>query len=170
MRIGTCSNETELAELLRRGHWPEASSPEMRAHVAGCTTCSRHVLLTQAFARERATASAAARLDSPGALWWRAQLRRRNAALERIARPMLGAQIFAIVVALVAAALFLASQVKHGLGWFAWLAEVPRALRLQALLPASGLNWSAGAWILSALLAIFVLLSGVFAYIASDKR
>jgi hypothetical protein len=142
----------------------------MQNHVAGCSACNRRVLLTQAFAGERATASAAARLESPGALWWRAQLRRRNAALERIARPMLGAQIFAVAITLIAAAIFLASQVKHGLGWFAWLADVPHALHLQALLPATGLTSTAGAWILASLVAIFALLSGFFAYIASDRR
>jgi len=170
MTIGRCGREAELIELLRRGHWPEASSAEIRAHVVDCGICTRRVLLTQAFTRERVSASAEARLESPGALWWRAQLRRRNAALERIARPMLGAQAFAVVIALIAAAVFLASQARHGLGWFAWLAEVPHALHLEALLPATGQTSSAGVWILASLLAIFVLLTGVFAYIASDKR
>ena len=45
----------------------------------------------------------AKRLDSPSLLWWRAQLRRRQAAMEKVNRPMWGAQIAAAVFAVAVA-------------------------------------------------------------------
>jgi len=169
MRFGACPHEKEIAALLERGHWPGASSPETIAHVAACNACRERILLTQAFGRERVAASASARLESPGVLWWRAQLRRRNAAIQRIGRPILGAQVFAVVVALISAAVFFASQARQSLGWFAWLAEAPRSLHLEALLPASWQNATGAAGLLAALLAALVLIGGAAIYASSDK-
>lgn len=175
MSFGMCNREKEVAEALRAGHWPDAAAEELRTHVAACKACSRRVVLAAAFRRERAIASAEARpdlrrLESPGALWWRAQLRRRNAAIERISRPILGAQVFAVAVALIGAVVFLASQAKQGLGWFAWITEAPRALHFQALLPESLQNATGGALLLAALLAVIAIVGGFAAYASSDKR
>ncbi len=97
-----CVREKEMTELVERGGWPEAAPEELRGHAAACEACGRTLLLLQAFRQERAQAIGAARLEAPGVLWWRAQLRRRNAALEKIGRPLLGAQIYAIAVGLIA--------------------------------------------------------------------
>ena len=173
MRFGACPREKEVSGLLARGHWPQAQtselSPELRAHVAGCRSCRDLVLVRQAFRADRAVAAAAARLESPGVLWWRAQLRRRNAALERIARPIVGAQIFAVVVSLVAAVIFLAFLARRGVNWLAWVAELPRVLHFAALTP-GGLDkmpWET--WLLLAG-AAFAVMSGVVVYIASERR
>ena len=170
MNFGACPQEAEITELLRRGHWPQAAAAELRVHAESCAACRQRILLTQAFGRERAAASASARLESPGVLWWRAQLRRRNAAIERIQRPILGAQVFAVAVALIAAAVYFASEAKRSLGWFAWIADIPRALHLQSLLPASLDSVPAWAWMVPVLLAIVVLIGGAAAYAVSDKR
>jgi len=169
MRLTTCNRDHEVAQALSAGYWPEACTGELRAHVAACPGCSQRILLSQAFRRERAAASAQPRLESPGVLWWRAQLRRRNAALERLGRPLLGAQIFAVAIALVAAAAFFASQAKNGLGWIAWLVDVPRSLHLEALLPTSLQNASGAALVAVVLLAILAGLGGFAAYVSSDK-
>jgi hypothetical protein len=169
MRFGTCSCERELAAALERGHWPDACTPELRAHVEGCPACSERLLVTQALRRERAIAAGAARLESPGVIWWRAQLRRRNAAIERISRPILGAQIFAVAVALIAATAFFATQAKQSLGWFAWIADIPRSLHLEALVPAALQN-TTGAWMLIPGTVLLCLVGGLFAFIASDRR
>ena len=117
MNLGSCPREKQLAELLRLNHWPHACPPELRTHVEACRSCSELVLVTQAFRQARAGASAVAPLQSAGALWWRAQLRRRNAAIERIGKPILGAQIFAVAVTLLIAAGFIATQARQGLRW-----------------------------------------------------
>lgn len=169
MRFGACHCERELAEALERGHWPDACSAELRSHVEGCKACRERVLMTRAFRRERALASGAARLESPGVIWWRAQLRRRNADLERIRRPILGAQVFAVAVALIATAVFFASEAKQSEGWFAWIADIPRSLHLGVLVP-SGQAGGLGTWVLLAGTALLALAGGVYACIASDRQ
>src|SRR4051794_13273820 len=53
MRFGACPREPEVTELLGRGHWPQASTDELRAHVAGCRACRQLVVVREAFGRER---------------------------------------------------------------------------------------------------------------------
>lgn len=170
MKLGTCAHESEVKDLLRRGQWPDSAPEETRAHVAGCRSCGELVLVSQAFQQERASATGGARLESAGAVWWRAQLRRRNAALERITRPVLGAQIFAAAVFLVAAAVFLGSQWRRGLGWWPWIAELPRALHLEALLPPALQDGPGAVWILLIPAVMLVLASGLVIYFASEKQ
>ena len=169
MRFGECPREAEVTELLGRGQWPQASSDELRAHVAGCRACREAVLVREAFGRERIQAAGEARLESPGVLWWRAQLRRRNAAIERIGRPLVGAQVFAWAVCLAAAGLYFLWQARRGFDWFAWLGEVPRALHLGALVPAAWGDSPWGMW-LALSVAMLALMGGVIVYLASEKR
>jgi hypothetical protein len=164
-----CAREKEVADLLHRGHWPKACAPELRAHVDGCRTCSDLVLVTQAFQAAR-THAAAPRLDSAGALWWRAQLRRRYADLERIGRPILGAQIFALAVTLVVAVGVLAWQTRRGFHITSWIEDLPGALHLGALLPTSLPTFTGSFWFVVPVLATLALVSGVVVYLASEKQ
>ena len=77
MILGSCVREKEVSELLRQGHWPHACTAELHAHVDGCRACRDLVLVAASFQKARAQAAGAAPLQSPGLLWWRAQLRRR---------------------------------------------------------------------------------------------
>jgi hypothetical protein len=171
MILNPCSREKEVAALLRRGQWPAACAPELRAHVSGCRSCSDLVLVTGAFLRARAETASAARINTPGALWWRAQLRRRNAAVERIGKPILGAQIFALVINLFIVVAFLAYQARHGLGWLSWLEQLPEtySLHLDHLGQSALLNPGWSLMVLIPAAAILVLLSGVVVYLASEK-
>ncbi len=170
MRLGKCIREAELKDLLDRGHWPQVCTPELRAHVNGCRTCGDLVILTQAFRGDRAIAAGVARLEPSGVLWWRAQLRRRNAAIERIGRPILGAQIFAVALSLLAASVFLAAQARRGVGWLSWFGQIPRSLHLEVLLP-DGLQKSQGEiWLFVSLAGMVALAGGVVMWFASEKR
>ena len=162
----TCTREREVTELLHQGYWPEACPAELRTHVETCRSCSDLVLVTQALQTSRRQALDIPRLESPGALWWRAQLRRRNAAIETVARPILGAQIFALILLIVVAA---GALVWKGNLLRAWLLDLPRAMHLAALIP-SALSQSAGmGWIMPAL-ATVALLSGVVVYLTTEKQ
>ena len=165
MRFGACAREREIEELLHRGQWPGACSDELRAHVAGCRSCRGLILVKQALGGERLKAAGEARLESPGVLWWRAQLRRRNAALERIGRPILGAQIFALAVCLASAIVYVLLEARRGFDWLAWLADLPRALHLGALMPGS-----LATWIAFSMAAIVAVMGGFIVYLGSDKR
>jgi hypothetical protein len=170
MRFRPCPRERELNLLLGRGQWPQASSDELRAHVDGCRACRELLVVRQAFTHERNLAACQARLDSPGALWWRAQLRRRNAAIERISRPLLGADIFALAVCLASAAAYALWLTRRGFDWFAWLADIRRALHFGALRPDSWSELPGGLWMALSAVAMAALMGGVFLYFRSEKH
>ena len=172
MTLRPCSREKEVAELLARGHFPLACTPELHAHLAECRSCAYLVLVTQAFQSARTNAAAQPNLPSPSQLWWRAQLRRRNAALERVGKPILGAQIFALSVCLAFAAGFLASQATRGLAWLPWLKALPQAsaLHLEALVPTGLFSSGWSLMVLIPVLATLALLGGVAVYLASEKQ
>lgn len=162
-----CSREPEIRSLLDRGHWPAAASSELTAHAQSCSRCTVLIQLTQAFRADRARVVAVPRLEAPGVLWWRAQLRRRNTDLQRLQRPLIGAQIFSVVLSLVVAAVFLASQSKAAL---AWLGEIPRALHFESLLPAPLQTPLGLAMLVAGVLALLVAISKALAYATSDTR
>lgn len=166
MTLRTCTHEKELAALLHDGYWPDACPAELRAHVEGCSSCRSLVAVTRAFRAERAAASAEPRLDSAGVLWWRAQLRRRNAALQRLGRPLLGAQIFTVVLVLAAAGAFLGMQARQGA---AWLADFTRDLHFSALLPQALQNSPGASLALIIFMVVVALAGGVALLVASDR-
>lgn len=157
----SCAREREVTELLRQGYWPDACGEELRAHVEACRICSDLVLVSAALGKQRSETMPMARLEVPGALWWRAQLRKRNAAIEKMGRPILGAQVFALAMALVVAVAVVVWQAGT---WSAWFADLPRVLHLDALFNMGGMIW------IVPLLATVAVLSGVVVYLASEKQ
>jgi hypothetical protein len=172
MIFSPCSREKEVTELLKQGGWPDACAPDLRAHVSECRTCAELVLVTAAFQSARADAASVAKLSSPGALWWRAQLRRRNAAVERVGKPILGAQIFALGVNLMLAIGFVAYQARHGVNWLSWLEQLPQAftIRLQSLWSATLFDSGWSLMVVIPALATVALLSGVAVYLATERQ
>jgi len=166
----TCTREPELTDLLHRGHWPQASPAELRSHVESCRRCSDLVVVTQTIQLARTQSLAAAHLPTSGSLWWRAQLRRRNQAIERISKPLFGAQIFAGTAICLLAVCFLAWEFRSGFHILAWIASLPQALHLDALLPAELPHMQGPSWLLLPILASVLLVGGVVAYFASEKQ
>jgi hypothetical protein len=172
MMLQNCPHEKEVRELIESGQWPLAAAPELRAHVSECRACSDLALVSEAFRQGRSETMASASLTSPGVLLWRAQLRRRNAAVERLTRPLLGAQIFALAVTLLAGVGFAGFEARHGVAWLTWLQQLPQgaALDWHNLFSASLAN-SGWAWmVLFPAFATLVLLGGVAVYMATDKQ
>jgi hypothetical protein len=165
-----CAREKEVEELVGCGLWPMAAAAELRAHVEGCRACSDLAVVAQAFQAAHSSATAEPTLPSAGALWWRAQLRRRNAAIERIGRPLLGAQIFALATVLLMAVGGLAWQVRRGFGLLAWIEALPRALHFDALWPTSLGGFEGNFWYVVPVLATLALVGGVVVYFASEKH
>jgi hypothetical protein len=184
-----CPRQAELQSIVRRGHWPQACDPELRRHVETCRTCAEQLLVQHAFHAARAQAMHAARghypnLLHPNLLWWRAQLRRRNDALERVSRPITTAQVFAFCISILAAAALLRSQIGRGLLWSSWF---PQSSLPQSSLPQSSFSQSSTASHFDALsfftsittdwglflpligLGTVLLLSAVVVYLASDR-
>jgi hypothetical protein len=182
MMLRSCPREAEVKALVERGQWPQACALDLREHVSSCRRCSELALVTAAFQRARNQAVGAAKLGSPGLLWWRAQLRRRNVAVERISKPILSAQIFALAVNLVVAAAVAVWQARHGVAWLTWLQQLPHQFSSQwfgALLPpdllhfnlfSSGSNSFLSPMMLLSALSAIALVGCVLVYFASEKQ
>lgn len=162
----TCSRERELGKVLHDGFWPEACSDDLRAHVASCRSCSDLVLVTRTLQASRRGASELPRLEAPGAIWWRAQLRRRNAAIEKMSRPIMGAQIFALAITVMIVGAIGLWQADT---WSSWFAELPSVLHLDALIPSS-MPQTGILWIVVPVFATIAILSGIVVYLGSEKQ
>jgi len=115
-----CARTAEVQDLLRLGHWPQAAGAELAEHVRGCRKCNEIVLVTLAFGAVKAGAMNAARVEPPALVWWRAQLRRKREAVQRVERPI-RVQMF-LVLAVVCAGLVLAFRLSGGVAaWRAWM-------------------------------------------------
>jgi hypothetical protein len=164
-----CPHEAEVQAILRHGHWPEACDPEFRAHIETCRTCSDQLLVLHAFHAARAVSMQTARVEHPNLLWWRAQLRRRNEALQRVGKPITRAQIFALCISILAAAALLRSQITK---WFNWSSSPPEpaaASHFDTLSFFSSITADWGPLLLLTGLGTVVLLSAVAIYLASDR-
>ena len=170
--IEPCSYGKEIAEALESGRWPHVCGTDLRAHAETCRSCSDLILVTHTFQRARRATPQAARFDSPSLLWWRAQLRQRNAAVERVAKPIRFAYAFALLLNVIVFAGFVAWQFWSGVRWAAIWSGVLRAQTLRLEAP-----WSFASikleWILMLLIpgiGVTSLVSFVVLYFASDER
>jgi len=170
MILSPCAHEKEIVRQLALGHWPQAVPTELLLHAATCRACGDLVLVTQSLRVARANTLAAARPAAPGTLWWRAQLRRRSLAVERIGKPILGAQLFAFSLYLLVAVGFLISQARHGFGWLLWLQQQHAEFHLHALLPRPFLNSGPGLAFLLSALAALGLLSLITVVLSVDRK
>jgi hypothetical protein len=172
MNLKACPREKELRELVERGQWPQASAPELRGHVAACRSCSDLAVVSDAFKKARAATIAVARPGSAGALWWRAQLRRRNAAVERISRPLIGAQVFALAIVLLFGLGFAAYEAREGIAWLTWLQQLPQAASAhwQNLLASSSADPSVAWTLLLPAVAAVALFGGLAVYMAAERQ
>lgn len=163
-----CLFEKEVSAAVREGRWPAAADPALREHVAACSACADLLLVTETLQASRSTMSHAAVLPPPGILYWRAQLRRRSGAVERMARPI----VFAEVIALAAAIVALALAAYRWIDFVDWTTVADR-------LPFSGsqLHWpdvlaALPAWTPLLLIAAMVLfaLGGIAVYVLAHNE
>ena len=170
MKFGSCRYADEVAAVLLRGHWPDACDAELRAHVDGCSRCGEQVLVSQSFQQSRMEAVKEARIGSAGLLWWRAQFRQRNAALEQVSRPMTLAQIFAVVVSVSAVAGLVVSHLSKGMDWLSWFSDPERPMPLSELFQlVASMEADGSLMLLASGLVAVALIRGVV-YLASDER
>ncbi|HTS08468.1 MAG TPA: hypothetical protein VMP68_23070 [Candidatus Eisenbacteria bacterium] len=165
MTFRTCSYEKEIQAALKSGHWPAGCTPELRDHVDQCDSCNDLVLLTETFQTARRYSPSDSDLPA-GLIWWRAQLRMRRAADDRVSAPVTIAQLFAWAISLVAAVGFVVSQYHHGLRWASWFSDLtPNFIRLSPIL--NHLDWSLV--VLIPTMGALVLLAGLIVFLVSEK-
>ena len=157
-----CSRTAEVQELLRVGHWPQAAETELRAHVRGCRRCSEMVLVTQALGAAKASSMNEARVEPPALVWWRAQLRRKHEAVQRVERPM-RAQMLA-VLAVVCVGLGLAFRLSGGVtAWRSWMSAGAEAVLR------SGVG-SLGLGMLVASVVALAMMAGLAVYLTVEGK
>ncbi len=86
--------------------------------------------------------------------------------MERIERPLVSAQIFALAVTLPAALGFAAFEARHGIAWLDWLEGIPQTATMQ-MTDFSSSGWM---WLLLAAGATLALVAGLVVYLAWDKQ
>lgn len=169
MMFRSCPCENELARAMKDGHWPDGCGPELRSHVDTCSRCSELALVAQTFQRARHETESATLPGSPSLLWWRAQLRRRNAATERVSWPLEIAERFALLLYLFVGVIFVASQYRHGLHWASWWSELVVPSRAPHSLPVASALVDWNPLLLISGFGVLVLLGGLVVYLASEK-
>ena len=156
MKSYFCSYQERILAAIRAGAWPHAA-PDLCAHVETCNTCNDFALVAQTLRESRNAAMQAPPLPSPGLIWWRAQVRRRNAAIERMTRPIALAEKVALLIVFLAAVALVAWQYPQ---WTSWLANVWGPLSNFAQLPG----------LLALGLASLVVFGGVAIYLLKAKE
>jgi hypothetical protein len=126
----SCACERDVLDLVAIGQWPSRADEALRAHVAACTTCAE-VAAVAAAVREWADDSDTAepvKVPDASVVWYRAQVRAREEATRRASRPVLVAQLVALV-AVVVAAVWIGPELSFSLSipdLAAWWPELPR--------------------------------------------
>lgn len=168
MTVRTCPREKELAEALRAGYWPEACDSSLRTHVQSCEHCAERLLLTHSFKAARAEAMAAGTLPHPGILWWRAQLRKRNDALEQVSRPTRWVSRVALLAMMVVVAAVLVWRSDFVGEWLGWFGAMPHSssFRIESLWATVG-NWNS---LLLLTCAVSLVVFGAVAVVVVSKE
>jgi hypothetical protein len=139
--------------------------------LADCRACADLLLVTQAFQQSRASTAAQAQLPAPGAIWWRAQLRRRNAAVERMGKPLQGAYVFALLIMAVVAVAVVISEARQGFHWPDWLGQSQISTVLaQTFNPSAWLSSGGSLAILIPVLASVALVGAVVVYLTVERQ
>lgn len=126
MRASECVREADVLDALQTSAWPECCGAELRAHVDECASCSELVAIVLPLLDEHRSATLEAAVPSAAVVWWRAQLRARQEAERRVARPIGIAQGVSLAcgAGVGAAAIGLVSPTFRQL--VAWLADLAR--------------------------------------------
>ena len=113
MRLVGCEQERAVVAASRSDQWDEA----LRSHIRECEVCKEALRIAQWF--ESQVPAAAPRLPDAGQVWWRAQIRSRQAAAERATEPVRMAQRVSVLCALTAIIVLLARHAAHLERWLA---------------------------------------------------
>jgi len=100
-----CPCERDVLDLVAIGQWPSRADETLRAHVAACATCAE-VAVVAAAVREWADEAdnpQPVKVPDASVVWYRAQVRARQEATRRASRPVLVAQLVALVAVVIAA-------------------------------------------------------------------
>lgn len=104
MRATECAREQDVLDALAARRWPARCDEDLIAHVARCSVCADMIAVVQPIGEAHEEVWPSIQVPSASTVWWRAQLRARQEATRRAARPITIVQIAAAIVTLVATA------------------------------------------------------------------
>ena len=163
-----CLRAEDVLDALSARQWPDRCGGGLRAHVAGCATCTDLVQVAAALLGDRELAWREARVPPSSVVWWRAQLRAREDAARTAARPLAFIQGIAATVAVWVVVMLLRSVPQPIVAaWLTWARGLLPDATL-TLADASSLLHVAGAIPIAilCLLAAWLLLAPVALYFA----
>lgn len=139
MTAPECPREQDVINAIVTGRWPDRCAASLCAHAAECDVCKELVEVTSVLRLDRDALHTEMSLPSAGQVWWRAAIRARLEASQRVARPF--SWLFGVSVACAAGLaigvvqlLWSPVHVAWGSwslsGWTTWLSvgELPRVL------------------------------------------
>ena len=94
-------------------------------------------------------------------------MRRRNAAVERVGKPIMGAYAFALALTVLAAVAFAVSQAHQGLRWLSWAGD---AVHTEAFSPSAWLSSGGSLTILIPVFAMAALVGAVVVYLTVERQ
>jgi hypothetical protein len=104
MNLPFCSQEEKIAKLAKTRRWPQDADPELATHAEKCSRCHEALFAVQMLQQLRASDVKRAHVGAPSTLWWRAQVRQQNGAVEQMVKPLVWAEILAFISMLCIAA------------------------------------------------------------------
>jgi hypothetical protein len=130
MTAPECPREQDVINAIVSGRWPDRCDESLSVHAAACAVCKELVEVTSVLRVDRDGLHEEMSLPSAGQVWWRAAIRARLEASQRVARPMswiLGVSAACAAGLAIAVVQLLWSPMQGVLGspnpdaWAAWL-------------------------------------------------
>ena len=113
-----CERERMVRHAVRSGLWND----DLRSHVADCAICSDALFVAEFMRAEAEAAQTCSRVPDANLIWWKAELRARREAAERVTRPIAVVQVIgaiATAMLLVALVVWRGADLPSLLGHFA---------------------------------------------------
>ncbi len=158
MSAPECSREQDVINAIVTGRWPDRCDEALRAHAVDCKVCRELVEVASVLRLDRDAMHEGMNLPSAGQVWWRAAIRARLEASQRVARPfswLFGASLACAAGLAIALIQLLWSPVQT-----AWGLVLPTLKDLAPLTAfGGGVLLGAAACLLLAPLALYFVLS-----------
>jgi len=88
MSAPECPREQDVINAIVTGRWPDRCDESLCAHAAECVVCKELVAVTSVMRLDREGLHEEMSLPSAGQVWWRAAIRARLEASQRVAQPL----------------------------------------------------------------------------------
>ena len=88
MSAPECAREQDVINAIVTGQWPDRCDESLCAHAAECAVCKELVDVTSMMRLDHEGLHEEVSLPSAGQVWWRAAIRARLEASQRVAQPL----------------------------------------------------------------------------------